>query len=82
MLNGALYSLDAAGWMHGIVEKDLQHMCHHSTHSLSHCPLIPRNLIITDWIGLSDYIEALSENTGNEEKLFDASAVECDTAED
>ncbi len=68
--------------MRGRVEKDLQHICHHSSHSLSHCPLIPSNLIISDWIKLSDYIEALSENTGNEEKLFEAGVANCDSVED
>lgn len=67
--------------MHGMMEKDLQHICHHSSHSLSHCPLIRGNLIISDWIKLSDYIEALSENTGNEETLFEASVVDCDSVE-
>lgn len=36
------------------------------------------NLIISDWIKLSDYIDDLSaENTGNEEKLYEADVVDC-----
>lgn len=34
------------------------------------------NLIISDWIKLSDYIDDLSaDNTGNEEKLYEADVV-------
>lgn len=36
------------------------------------------NLIISDCIKLSDYIDDLSaDNTGNEEKLYEADVVDC-----
>lgn len=36
------------------------------------------NLIISDWIKLSDYIDDLSaDNTGNEEKLYEGDVVDC-----
>lgn len=64
---------------------DVGYGSNHSSHGLSHCPLTPPchpNLIISDWIKLSDYIEALSENAGNEETLSEAGVLDCDSVQD